>query len=239
MYDIAKKINVKVDWRVSIATFILIFIFQIFFALNGLFLISGFSFCLYPIIALGFTERNNWSELGIRKPENMTSLLISILLSGVVVILSYIIFSIFIGNTSSNYFYVVSLKDIELFGINNTPKLGIMLLSGAIFCTMPALTEEIYFRGFMQKHLENRFGFKIGNFIQGLCFGLIHIAYCWLIVYDINVIWGMVPSITIVGMIYGWVRNETNSIFPAIITHSAANFIIFIIMYSIIIPEMI
>ena len=104
---------------------------------------------------------------------------------------------------------------------------------------MSPLTEEIYFRGFLLKNLGERFGFEIANIIQALCFGLIHIAYSWLVVVDINVIWGIVTSIMLIGIVYGWVRNKSNAILAVLITHSMANLILFIIMYSVIIPKMI
>ena len=235
MYNIAKR----EDWKLPIISFIIIFALQLFFALKGLFLLGGISFAAYPIISLGCTRKEEWKEIGIKKPERWSPVLVGILASGIIVVLSYIICSFLIGNTTSNYFYVVSLKDVNLFDIQNLNQWGTIILSGVIFSTMPSLTEEIYFRGFLLKHLKERFGFRIANIIQGICFGLIHIPYCWLVVFDINVIWSVVPSVTLVGIIYGWVRNESDSILSTIITHAAANFFIFIIMYSIIIPQII
>jgi uncharacterized protein len=234
MYDIAKR----ADWKFSIISFIIIFSVQIILALRGLFLLGGISFAAYPIISLVYTRRDNWEEIGIRKLEKLSPIFIGVFICGIIIVLSYIINSLFIGDTTSNYFYVVSLKDIDLFNLKSTDQWGVILLSGIIFCTMSPLAEEIYFRGFLLKNLENRFGFRMANIIQGFCFGLVHIAYSWLVVFDINVIWGMVPSIMLIGIVYGWTRKASNSILAAIITHSMANFILFIIMYSIIIPRM-
>lgn len=46
------------------------------------------------------------------------------------------------------------------------------ILIYAIFHT--SLSEEILFRGFLLKRLQNKFGFQIGNFVQALLFGLLH-----------------------------------------------------------------
>jgi membrane protease YdiL (CAAX protease family) len=227
----------RVDWKFTIISFIIIFILQLIFALKGLFLLGGLTFSAYPIISIIFTRKADWGELGIRKIEEWTPVFLGILISGVIIALSYVINSIFIGNTAANYFYVVSLKDIELFNLHSSNQWGVMLLSGFIFCTMPSFTEEIYFRGFLLKNLECRFGFRIANIIQALCFGLVHIAYSWLVVFDINIIWSIVPSITLIGIVYGWARHKSNSIFSSIIVHSMSNLILFIIMYSIIIPQ--
>lgn len=37
-----------------------------------------------------------------------------------------------------------------------------------------SLSEEVFFRGFLTKRLANKFGFRTGNVIQGLAFGLMH-----------------------------------------------------------------
>ncbi len=42
----------------------------------------------------------------------------------------------------------------------------------------------------------------------------------------------------LIGIVYGWVRQRTDSIIAAIITHAMANLILFIMMYRMIIPEM-
>lgn len=36
------------------------------------------------------------------------------------------------------------------------------------------LSEELFFRGFLTKRLVSKLGFKAGNFIQGILFGLLH-----------------------------------------------------------------
>jgi len=236
MNSLAKRID-KVDWKFSLISFLIIFSFQIIFALSGMFLLGGISFSAYPIISLAFTNRLEWEKLGIRKINKWTPIFTGVFISCIIVTLSYIICSSLIGNTTSNYFYVVSLKDIKLFNIKSVNQWSSILLSGFIFCTMSPLTEEIYFRGFLLENLNKRFSFRISNIIQGLCFGLIHIAYCWLVIFDIKIIWSVVPSIMLIGIVYGWVRMQSNSIFAAIITHSLSNLFLFIIMYWIIIPE--
>jgi len=54
--------------------------------------------------------------------------------------------------------------------------LGINGLAATIIYSFirTALSEEIFFRGFLLKRLSNKFGLLTGNIIQGILFGLIH-----------------------------------------------------------------
>lgn len=53
---------------------------------------------------------------------------------------------------------------------------GIIALLPAIIYSFlqTGLSEEIFFRGFLMRVLVDAFGFNIGNFIQGLLFGVLH-----------------------------------------------------------------
>ena len=56
--------------------------------------------------------------------------------------------------------------------------MGIQGLPGALLYSYihTALSEEILFRGFLQKRLQAKFGFKVGTIIQAIIFGLAHIV---------------------------------------------------------------
>lgn len=54
--------------------------------------------------------------------------------------------------------------------------LGISGIMPAIIYSLvqTALTEEIFFRGFILKRVSNKFGFYVGNITQSILFGLLH-----------------------------------------------------------------
>lgn len=88
-----------------------------------------------------------------------------------------------------------------------------------------AVTEEIFFRGFIGKMLVRRFGFKIGNALQGLIFGLPHGLP--LILVTGNWIAGIVLILcaAIVGMLQMQLneKNGNGSIVPSILVHGVMN----------------
>jgi len=64
---------------------------------------------------------------------------------------------------------------LRLMGLNATT-IAILLII-ALFKT--SFAEEILFRGFIAKRLINKLGFKIGNILQAIIFGLLHLLLFW------------------------------------------------------------
>ncbi|WP_066498124.1 CPBP family intramembrane glutamic endopeptidase [Abyssisolibacter fermentans] len=88
------------------------------------------------------------------------------------------------------------------------------------------LSEEIFFRGFLTKRLINKFGFRVGNSIQGLLFGLMHgIFFCSIA--------GVLGTITIIaftgasGWLSGWINEKQSggSIVSSWLLHGLGNII--------------
>lgn len=95
-------------------------------------------------------------------------------------------------------------------------------------------SEEIFFRGFLTKTLSNKLGFKVGNSIQGILFGLMHG------IMVISVI-GMFRTIVVIfitgamGLLMGWINEKQSegSIISSWLLHGVGNFISSIIaMFS-------
>lgn len=89
-----------------------------------------------------------------------------------------------------------------------------------------AFSEEILFRGFMQKRLQKQFGFAVGTFIQSFVFGAIHVV---LNLSNINLVQGIVlmvvPMITAVFLAIINEKKCGGSIIPSWIIHGTMNII--------------
>jgi len=86
------------------------------------------------------------------------------------------------------------------------------------------LSEEIFFRGFLAKRLIGKFGFKVGNTVQGILFGLLHgimfISSTGLFRAIIIIIFT-----GILGSLMGWINEKQSggSIIPSWLLHGIAN----------------
>jgi membrane protease YdiL (CAAX protease family) len=85
------------------------------------------------------------------------------------------------------------------------------------------LSEEILFRGFLGKHLSNKFGFHIGNTIQALIFGLLHGATMF---SELGIV---IPLLVIsftgtLGWLMGYLnKSASGSILPSWFLHGMTN----------------
>ena len=74
------------------------------------------------------------------------------------------------------FFIMPAIEDTAIISQAQFAGLGL----GGVFPVMifaflqTGLSEEILFRGFLNKRLSNRFGFAIGNTLQAILFGLVH-----------------------------------------------------------------
>ncbi len=111
----------------------------------------------------------------------------------------------------------------------------IILLIVAIFKT--ALAEEILFRGFIAKQLTNKFGFKTGNLIQAIIFGVIHLFLFWALTKTtITFLLFSFLFSFIAGWTIGYIKEKyaNGSIIPGWIAHATGNILSYIIIAFII-----
>ncbi|GMQ57737.1 CPBP family glutamic-type intramembrane protease [Vallitalea sediminicola] len=89
------------------------------------------------------------------------------------------------------------------------------------------LSEEIFFRGFLNKRLINKFGFELGNSIQSLIFGLMHGVFLFSVVGVVGAI--VITGLTgIAGWFHGWMNEKQSdgSIISSWLLHGIGNIIV-------------
>jgi membrane protease YdiL (CAAX protease family) len=105
------------------------------------------------------------------------------------------------------------------------------IVSNLVFVTLTlSLGEEVGWRGYLLPKLAVAFGATRGMAMTGLLHGLFHMPIIFLTPYyhpDGNR-WLVVPlfltAFTIGGLLYGWLRLRSNSVWPASLAHSANNY---------------
>ena len=116
------------------------------------------------------------------------------------------------------------------------------LIPALFFGITTGFGEELFFRGLIGKRFCNRYGFKKGNIIQALFFGLWHgIGFPIMIIFftvseQANIsylrIFIIFISSTILGALGGWIlgyvteKTAKGSIIPAILIHGGGNFLL-------------
>lgn len=87
----------------------------------------------------------------------------------------------------------------------------------ATFAVLPAIVEEALFRGYLFAALDSRLRAWNAILASAAIFGLFHF-----IVKDSLAVERLIPS-TLLGVLLGWVRHRSGSIFPSMIVHGLHN----------------
>jgi membrane protease YdiL (CAAX protease family) len=87
------------------------------------------------------------------------------------------------------------------------------LLTGGL---VAGVAEEVSFRGFMQKPIEQRHGPVVAILITGILFGFAHFTHP-------EVTFILLPYYIAVAAVYGALAYFTNSIYPSMILHAGGN----------------
>lgn len=176
-------------------------------------------FSLIPFIwwfIKGRKESNFFCWLGIKKPiiKNKRRYTVTFLL--------IIVFFIFLQIISTLLVKDSDIATSQFYGQ------GISALIPALIYSFlqTGFSEEIFFRGFLTKRLIDKFGFKAGNFIQGILFGLVHGIMFLSLTGVIKAI--IIVLITgVIGSLLGYINEKQSggSIISSWLLHSLANVI--------------
>ncbi len=86
------------------------------------------------------------------------------------------------------------------------------VIYGLIYIALvPAIFEEVMFRGYIQRALENSWGIKAAIIVSGFMFGAYHLQPANLL------------PLSFLGMIFAYVTYISNSLIPAMILHFINN----------------
>ena len=127
-----------------------------------------------------------------------------------------------VGFTVNNIFMKeINISQYAGYGIKGLP-------SAIIYAYIhTALSEEIIFRGFIQKRLQSKLGFRTAAIIQGLLFGLIHVVIG---LGQINLVQGLVlmfyPMVPAILIAYVNEKKANGSIIPGCFIHGTLNILV-------------
>lgn len=102
-------------------------------------------------------------------------------------------------------------------------QLCLILLSSAMIALKSGITEEMLFRGYLMKLVENRWGWGIAIFVPSLVFGLVHIPS--MSTRTVGGVILLVLSGTLVGVLFSLAAYKGNSVSNSALMHAVWNFV--------------
>ena len=173
-------------------------------------LFSSIPFIWWLISARKTQKFGKW--LGFKKPAGgmKTALVISAVTAAFLLLGAYSLYIVKGIETATS--------DFKGLGTAAIPA----ILVYALFNT--AFPEEIIFRGFLLKRLQNKFGFKAANSVQAVVFGIVHAIMFFNLVGIVKAVIILVFTAAIAWFM-GYINEKRadGSIIPSWIIHSIAN----------------
>jgi membrane protease YdiL (CAAX protease family) len=83
-----------------------------------------------------------------------------------------------------------------------------------IVCVMPAIFEELAFRGFIQTSLARVLGDRDAIFASALMFAILHLSMV------------SIPHLLVLGIALAVLRLKTKSLYPGMVLHFSHNFLV-------------
>jgi membrane protease YdiL (CAAX protease family) len=223
------------DWKAGLFLFALIGCVHFIAAFLKSYPLNLFGMMLFGLAALIFARKKAWKEIRIKKPTFSVYILYGSLLTVLFVLVSYALHYYVVDFSSSNFMALVAKQNIGFGMITKYNAWQYFPIAAIGFVTISPLTEEPFFRGLLMKSFENRFPALSANLLQAFLFSFIHLAYFWLIEFNLGII---IPTFLgmPIGILFGWTVQKTDSLISSIILHAVHNFILIFLVYALIIP---
>jgi membrane protease YdiL (CAAX protease family) len=131
-----------------------------------------------------------------------------------------ILYFVFLGGDRLSNL-VFDFADKQVTGIYDNKSLSNPLIIGLLLLFVIGPSEEIFWRGFVQDTLAQKFGDNSGWIIASLVYGGVHIA-AWNFM--------LFAAALVCGLFWGWVFKKYKSLWPGIISHAIWDLTIFVLI---------
>lgn len=194
-------------------------------AWRGIFLLVCIAMAALPWVVLSRTGRR---QVGLQRPRHLAWLPLALVLGGLAASACFWFGFILYGSGPDHPFVSIARS------FRQQPAPGFSLLQLHLMFTIIAILfspigEEIFFRGFLQKVLEDRHGRARATVMQAALFALVHLCHHGILVTAAGIVvqpvsgalW--VAQMFLLSLMFAWLRRRSDSIVPAIAAHAAFN----------------
>ncbi|MDR3444548.1 MULTISPECIES: type II CAAX endopeptidase family protein [unclassified Dyella] len=105
-------------------------------------------------------------------------------------------------------------QDIKQLGANTS--LALRLPLALLVVSVGPVVEELLFRGVLLSAIARYTGNGMAIVLSALLFACVHLP-------DLSFLWYALPNLALLGLILGWLRVQSESIWPAVIAHGMNN----------------
>jgi membrane protease YdiL (CAAX protease family) len=192
---------------------------------RALFALICIAMAALPWMVLG---REGRRQIGLRRPRHPAWVPLGLLLGALAASLCYLIGVTLYGASADNWFVSVA-RNYQLQPTAGWSLLRLHLTFTIVACLFSPIGEEIFFRGFLQKVLEDRHGATRATVMEAGLFALVHLCHHGVVLGAAGVellpvsaaLW--VALMFLLSLMFAWLRRAGDSVLPAIAAHAAFN----------------
>lgn len=233
-----KSIDIKHAWRtlpvgIGGLSFLLCVLFLVLRSLS-MFGPAGLRI-LFPLMCVGMIllpwlmlSPHGRYQIGLKLPERGGHMLVALCVGAGASLVCFLVGTLLFGNTSEHWFVSVA----RLYGEHPDPAASVWRLHLTFTiaaCLFSPIGEEIFFRGFLQKVLEQRMSRTGATHAQSALFALVHLCHHGIIATAAGLVllpvsaalWVLLMFAT--SWAFSWLRQSSQSLLPAIAAHAAFN----------------
>lgn len=195
-------------------------------------------FCLMMVLPWVLLTQDGRRQIGLKKPHKKSYYLLGIGLGITAPFICFLLGYFIYGNTSNNWFVNIGNNYKTVM---NTSGMSFWMLH--LIFTIPAMLfspigEEIFFRGVLQKTLEQKWSTSSSTFIECCLFGVVHLCHHGFLKAGGSLVFlpmsGLlwVIQMFFVAWMFAWLRAKSGSIFVAILAHSIFNLTMNVLIFG-------
>lgn len=168
-------------------------------------------------------------QIGLVRPIRHVWFATSIALGALAALACFALGTIAFGSSEDNWFVSIARNYRDTI-----PHQGLTTAQLFLVATVPALVfspigEEIFFRGLLQRALEERFSLRASTWIEASLFGLVHLCHHGLLATATGIrllpmsgaLW--VALMFCVALMFARLRHRSGSLLPAMAAHASFN----------------
>ena len=173
-------------------------------------------------------SREGRRQIGLQRPRHPGWLALGLLLGALAASACYLLGATLYGASADNWFVSIA-RSYQLQPTQGWSLLRLHLTFTIAACLFSPIGEEIFFRGFLQKVLEDRHSATRATVMEASLFALVHLCHHGVVataagsrVLPVSgALW--VGQMFALSLMFAWLRRRSDSILPAIMAHAAFN----------------
>jgi membrane protease YdiL (CAAX protease family) len=192
---------------------------------RALFMVICIAMAALPWLVLG---REGRRQIGLQRPRDACWVPLGLVLGAAAATVCYLFGAALYGAGLEHWFVSVA-RNYQLQPTAGWSLLRLHLTFTIAACLFSPIGEEIFYRGFLQKVLEDRYARARATLMEAGLFALVHLCHHGIVLGASGfrllplsgALW--VAQMFALSLLFAWLRRRADSILPAIAAHAAFN----------------